>query len=493
MKKQWKKESRLFLFMIIIIIALSGCYKTEKEPEKKEKSYEFTLRVPLVIDKEQEDFSLIQEEFSKIVQEKLGLSAELIFVNMSSKRDVVRMYRKEKKGFDLINFQLAGKDMYQEDELQPLDELLLNNGEGILRLFFSEEIEKGKRDGKTIWIPIRSDTVEGTCIIMRKDLLDAAGISIKEKMSLSEVEDIFKIIARENPEISIIAPEGLHLNFLYRYYTWTNLVGNTIVAMDYGRSTQAEILYQTEEYYDLISHFYYWNQRGWIPDNLGHIASSSLVKNGELFSYFVHFKPGIELQEERQCEQDIEVVQITECSVQGNKQSKLSGWAITSESQHPQEAMQLLNLMYTDADLMNLLHYGIEGIHYERNENNRIILKKGSGYQVNNGWSIPNEFLCLKQENEPDDLWKMIQQNNEAAIWGDAVGFVFDDLGWEDHISQIKKIEDIYADGLASGVLNPEIYLPMMLEDLEKAGINSLVREVQRQYDEWLAQNERGK
>lgn len=492
MKEQWKAKIITFLMIAVCVIAIVGCGKKEKEQAKTTEP-EFTIRVPLIIDKEQEDFSLIQQEFSRIVQEKLGLPAELVYVNQASKRNLIQMYRKEEKGFDLINFQLIGDDMYQESELQPLDDLLPEYGLGILRLFSEEEIEKGKKDGKTIWIPIRSDTAEGTSIMMRKDLLDAAGLSVQKKMSLPEVEEIFEIIAVENPQMKMIAPEGLNLNFLYRYYTWTKLAGNAIVAMDYGRSEQAEILYETEEYHDLVSHFYDWKQKGWIPDCLGHIASSSLVKNGELFAYFVHYKPGIELQEERLCGRDMQAVQITDCSVQEDSKFSLSGWAITEDSKHPQEAMQVLNLMYTDAEVMNLLHYGIEGIHYKRNENDRISLKKESGYQMNSGWSLPNEFICLKQENEPDNLWAMIQANNEAAICGAAVGFVFDSRGWEDELARMEKIESVYADGLASGALDPDIYLPMMEREFEDAGIHRLLKEVQRQYEQWLSQKERGK
>lgn len=490
--KEYRKAKNIILLMILVcVISATGCGKTARDQATAAEP-EFTIRVPLIINQEQEDFSMIQEEFSKIVQEKLGLSAELVYINMSSKRNLIRMYRKERNGFDLINFQLVGDDMYQENELRPLDDLLADYGEGILQLFSAEELEKGKRDGKIVWIPVRSDTVEGTCIMMRKDLLDAAGLSIRQRMSLSEVEEIFEIIAKENPKIKIVAPEGLHLNFLYRYYTWTNLVGSAIVAMDYGRSDQAEVLYETEEYYDLVSHFYDWRQKGWLPDCLGHIASSSLVKNGELFSYFVHYKPGIELQEGRQCGQEMQAVQITDCSVQGDRQFQSVGWAITGDSEYPREAMQILNLMYTDEEVMNLLHYGIEGVHYERNEDNRIVLKEESGYRMNSGWSLPNEFICLKQESDPDDLWAMIQENNESAVCGAAVGFIFDSSGWEDELSQIEKIESVYADGLASGALDPDIYLPVMRKEFEDAGVDLLLEEVQRQYDQWLSQKERG-
>lgn len=40
-------------------------------------------------------------------------------------------------------------------------------------------------------------------------------------------------------------------------------------------------------------------------------------------------------------------------------------WGILDYTRYPKEAVQILNLLYEDKDILNLILYGIEGQHYE--------------------------------------------------------------------------------------------------------------------------------
>ena len=477
----------IFLILLSILFLFTGCQGNLPmgEGQAKEEA-PFVIRVPLVLRNEQPDFPFIQEAFSDLVWEKLGIRAELIFVETVTRKNVLKMYRREGQGFDLINLQLFGEGMYQEEDLLPLDTLLAEYGSGITGLYTPSEMEEEKQDDQVFWIPIRQDTAEGTCILMRQDLLEETGLPWKEHMTLAEAEEIFSCVARLHPEMKIVAPEGLHLNFLYRYYEWYRLADNAFVAMDYGRSQKAVLLYATETYRDLVTRFYRWNQSGWVPDSMDHVAAYVMVASGELFSYFVHYKPGIEFQEEIQCGYKMVPVQITEASCQRNVSSYSKGWAITRDSAHPEEAMQVLNFLYTDRTAMNLLAYGIEDRNYRLEERGYITFNHDNGYLPGISWSLPNQYLCYRQEGEPEDLWDLIQKNNEEAIRPIALGFHFDEEGYEKQMEDIRQVAAVYDDALARGELDPEIYLPVFLSKLKEAGAEEVQDAVQSQYRSWL-------
>ena len=62
--------------------------------------------------------------------------------------------------------------------------------------------------------------------------------------------------------------------------------------------------------------------------------------------------------------------------------------------QKSQKAMQLLDLLYTDADLINLLSYGIENIHYVIQPDGTIsypdgVTAENCGYQNTQAWILP--------------------------------------------------------------------------------------------------------
>ena len=475
------------LFCVIFcLVFLSGC---QKEKQQTEPVPPISFRVPLVIKTEQQDFPMVQEAFASLVREKLGVAAELVFVDTNLKRNVVRMYRKQQQGFDLVNGQLIGKGMYQNYELLPLGQLLQEHGEGICRLFRDEEARQNLFEETALWVPAREDRAECACVLMRKDLLLEAGAQVSEMMSLQDVEGILSAVARRHPEMKIVAPEGLHLTFLYRFGEWLNLAGSAFVAMDYGRSGQAELLYATDIYRELVTTFYRWNKEGWIPDYMGPVSSAALVNSGELFSYFVHYKPGIEFQEGVLCGYEMVPVRITQ-TYQRLVSSSGRGWAITKDCRHPEEAMELLNFLYTDPDVMNLLMYGIEGVHYSLDEQGYIVPARGSGYVPGIGWALPNQYLCYRQEGEPEDLWGQIRRSNEEAIRGKALGFSFNQKGYEREMAEIAQVVEIYAEGLEKGVLDPEIYLPEFLGRLEEAGAGKVLEAVQQQYSQWLLQRE---
>lgn len=49
----------------------------------------------------------------------------------------------------------------------------------------------------------------------------------------------------------------------------------------------------------------------------------------------------------------------------------------------------------------------------------------------------------------------------------------------------LNQIAQKYTYGLETGMLDPDIYLPRMLSEMENAGIEEVKEEIERQYEEW--------
>ena len=95
-----------------------------------------------------------------------------------------------------------------------------------------------------------------------------------------------------------------------------------------------------------------------------------------MFAYACRGKPGIEQQEKLSTGQDVVFVQFGEDTVSCNSPASI-GWSITRNSVSPEKSMQLLNLLYTDPEIMNLLSYGVEGVHYVKTEDGHITFPEG--------------------------------------------------------------------------------------------------------------------
>jgi len=167
-------------------------------------------------------------------------------------------------------------------------------------------------------------------------------------------------------------------------------------------------------------------------------------------------------------------------------------------SKHPEEAMKVLNLLNTEAgtDFYNLLVNGIEGTHYtieSENRISRIFNEKGvPKYNTFNRWVVGNTFNGFEYEDQDPVGWNDYLQNDvhANAAYSELLGFKVDISGVRNEMIHVKAIEQEFGDSLSNGTLSDHraTYDEMMAK-LEAAGMNVIKENIQKQIDEWLAQN----
>src|SRR5690625_2590559 len=92
--------------------------------------------------------------------------------------------------------------------------------------------------------------------------------------------------------------------------------------------------------------------------------------------------------------------------------------SIARNSKNPEKAMEFMNLLYSDADIMNLIAIGIEGEHYVLNDEGLATLPEGvekSAY-LQGQWQLGNNFLTHVWEGNAPDLWEQMEEINNNAI-----------------------------------------------------------------------------
>ena len=69
--------------------------------------------------------------------------------------------------------------------------------------------------------------------------------------------------------------------------------------------------------------------------------------------------------------------------------------AVSASSKHPEAALKLLNYVNTNQEVADLMVYGIEGKHYDRNEDGSITLTNSDDY-YQGAWALVNTYLVSK-------------------------------------------------------------------------------------------------
>ncbi|MNR10094.1 hypothetical protein D3C85_1263270 [compost metagenome] len=166
---------------------------------------------------------------------------------------------------------------------------------------------------------------------------------------------------------------------------------------------------------------------------------------------------------------------------------------IPTNSKNPDRVLMFYNMMYTDEKLINLIGRGIEGKHYVKTGEKRIDFAPGteggkkSGYNPNTTWAYGNQYLTYLMPGEPDDIWDQFKKFNAESEAVPNLGFNFDSSNLKTEVAAIKNVETEFRPILETGSVNPEEYVPKFKEKLKAAGIDKVLQEMNKQYNDWKA------
>ena len=103
----------------------------------------------------------------------------------------------------------------------------------------------------------------------------------------------------------------------------------------------------------------------------------------------------------------------------------------------------------------------------------------------------PDFSRSLYNNNESGELTKKAQQMvydaDKTALASPVAGFTFNTEPVKTEYAQCSAIISEMVPALGSGSVDPDQALPEFLNRLEKAGVNKIIEEKQKQIDEWKA------
>lgn len=443
------------------------------------------------------DIDRVNAAVDAFAKRKIGASVQLVpilYVSSNSAaagiEDPVRLSEigmLEKQGitFDVLPAVLPHARFIE------LSALLDEYGSNIRRLVDKERQDHARMDGQLTELPSVSDYVASAGLTMRKDVLTKHGIHWSTVRSLEDVDALLRQIHQAEPELKLICANQTRRGLLSRFQ-FMDAVPNSVCDLDPNDSTRMVNYYATQPYLDTLRRIRRWHEAGYLPEQIAlqNIRASQLVKAGELLGYFCAFKPGIDFEESTSCGREMVTVPLIEPAVT-RRSLDIAHWGISATCLNPGKAMQLLDLLYSDSELANLLVYGLEGIHYVITEDGTIDYPEGVdasnvGYANSLPWLMPNQLLTHVWRGNDPDLWQKTDQFNKAAKVAPTLDFRFDPTPVEDANNALNRIALQYAYGLETGQLDPEVYLPVMLSEMESAGAQRVVAEAQRQYAQFL-------
>lgn len=484
-----------FARLVSILMAMALLFSTFGMIAQAEELPEITVAYFIYVTVP-EDQELVEAEINKLVQEKIGAKVKLVPIPMGNYQQQLNLMLSSGEKIDLVSLQAAHmSDFAAKGQILPLNDLIQEYGSDILTVFDREFINCGEINGELYGITTNRDLALGIDFVLRQDYVDKYGIDMSQIKTLDDVEKlVFEPIHAAEPDVTLIMPVRPSQGVANNLTNNDNLGGDEYgVLLNNGAEMTVVNWFKTPEYADLVNRMRRWYTSGYIMKDVAtnQDSNTTIMKAGKCISSFIPIKPGIETQFALQTGYDWAYAPIIEPYTNSTIPLKFM-WGIARNSTVPEKAMQLLNLMYTDADLINLFDWGIKDKHYVETEDGHIQFPEGmdssnSPYNLVQGWVFGNQFLSRIWVGDPLNLYEEMDVFNKSAAKSQALGFAFNGENVKTERAALQAVSAQYQIALENGVMDPETGLPEFIAALEAAGIDAYIAEKQAQLDAWLA------
>ena len=134
--------------------------------------------------------------------------------------------------------------------------------------------------------------------------------------------------------------------------------------------------------------------------------------------------------------------------------------------------------------MYNLLAYGIEGIHYNKVTEDVIDICSDR-YSIGN-FTFGNKKLSYKLSHFSETLDEDLKEFDERAIISPLLEFSFDPTPVAGEIAAITEVTEEIEGPVFVGAVDPEEYIPKVIEKYRQAGLDKVIAEQQKQINNWL-------
>lgn len=505
-----RRGLRLLLVTVMVCTLLTGCgnvetaaletmSKSETETEKAENKTDTsdwpTVTLGICPLQEVTDLQLVNDALNGYLESiNAGVYADILCLeagNLST--TLTLMLSSTEQPIDLFTNLFYGtlNDIIANDQCVPLDDYLKEYPE-VIDVIGEKFLPFGRMKGIQYGLPIVNAYASLNTYALRRDIAETIGADDLDgkKITFDDLTEILIDAKEAYPELCFFTDAGVSLGIGIDTLGDNSYEG---VLLNRGVDTNEIVNYfETDEFNRYLDYTKKLSEAGLFADdplnNSNTIAGmlNNGLAGGEFFgAYSVEAaRSGMNTYG------DFVIYQINDAIA--NASSGGSAYFISSVSQHPDAAMKMLALLYTDPVVATYVAQGIEGIHYVVDDNGCSWYPEGKDLS-NVNWCagtffyFPNGTLTYPFETDNADYYKGMNKSNAECEITEGLGFVFDNSSVYDEYSAVANVVTEYLKAIIYHQVDVNEYLPKFRQELKAAGIETVIAEKQAQYDAFLA------
>lgn len=443
------------------------------------------------------------EEVEKMINEITvpAISCKVKIVNCYI-GDHANMLKKSRMGIQQLDLVNTGtttslSELVSEGALLELNDLLENYGQDLEKKE-GNLLDVTSINGKIYAVCANLNPGRASGVGYNNDIAKKYDIQVSDQLTLDDLTEIGRQLKEKNTGIYLTSFGNLG-NVESSAFTSLFDVEDFGGDMNYGvifhplDSTEIVNAYASEEYRDFCRIMKLWRDEGYIPkDSLySGVDAQSMFNTGEMFLQWTSVSQGtLHLIGKKNLSFDEVLVAMTPNRITTSLVQEFT-WGISSSCKKPEKAMELLNLIYTNSQLANLLQNGREGIDYVKTGEKTIRYpenKDNSNVGYSSYFSSFGDGEMVYQFGDSDTDWhNYIKNYSEDSSPSKTLGYVFQTDSVAEEVENVSRIVNKYRPVLETGMTqDADETLDQFLAELEAAGMEQIIKENRQQLKAWL-------
>ncbi|MCD5002045.1 extracellular solute-binding protein [Enterococcus saccharolyticus] len=488
--KLWKRTLGLATMGLFATAVLGACGNGGTKESADSSDGETTLLMYQVGDKP-ENYDQLMEIANKRIKEKIGVTLDLQYIGWGDWDKKMPTIINSGENYD-IAFASNYSTNAQKGAFADLTDLAPKYASEYMEQLPEMYTTGNQVDGKLYAIPVYGNAWAQQVLTFNKQYLDEYNIDIsKVGGSYDSATEVLKAFHEKNPNVAAFAiGQSFRASGNFDYPLGKDYP--FAVKIDDSGSPKIINQYEDPEFQDTLRTLRSWYEAGYIPTDA---ATSTTAYPLDQNTWFV--------REETQGPMDYGDTILSNAAGQPlvskplneqlktTSQAQMANFVVSNTSKNKEKAVEFLNLLNTDVELLNGLVYGIEGEAWEKTGDTTIKLL--DGYEPNThmaAWNTGNNMILYTQDSITEEMIKERDESIENATSSPILGFSFNQDNVKTEISSIMNVMSRYISNVNTGSVDPDTTLPKMIEDLKGAGWDTVQKEMQEQLDTFIAENQ---
>ena len=498
-RNQMKKRVLSLILAVLMLVSLVACNNNQDPSNGSENNgngeVDHIIVTYLTLGTTPADLEAIQAAVNERTVKEINVEVEFRPVSAYDAFALFPTWIGTGERIDLMMPLLQDLRTYVDQGLvEPLDNLIADNAPYLSKLIAEGQplTSNNVIDGNAYAITCVPNMVGSNgAFIATKALVDEVAdkwtYDPNKIYTYDELGELFAAIKEKHPEMypcGVVSTGRTASEFGYATPdAYDSLAGSpsyTGVLMG-SDSTTIVNLFETAEYKSYIEHLREWNLAGYIhPDaSTTDTTVNAMQDAGVSAGYFMVGAP-------IQAGEDDYIINL---GPKYQASAGMGGWVVPMTAEEPEAAIRFLDLVWQDAELMNLIQWGIEGTHYQMLDESIGLIGFPEGVDATT--STYYNSLGLWGDARKVYTWSasVTQADNDAysalamANPTQGIGISYSTANVINEVTALSAVIAQYIPALESGSVDLDTYYPQFIQALKDAGIDTVIADKQAQFD----------